>query len=415
MKVVIVNHSDIRGGASTVSVRLLQALVGAGVDARMIVGKAEGAPDPNICQIGGNLRSRVCFLAECAEIFASDGFSRKNLFKLSTGRFGMPLHRHPWIRQADVVVLNWVNQGMLSLNEIRRIGAGGKALVWVMHDMWNMTGVCHHAAGCRNFHGRCGDCPLLGFCRGPRDLSFSVHRHKSRLYSSTPIHFVAVSDWLRRMASDSSLLKDMDVRTIHNPFPTDSYSISPSLSRSQLGLPDGPKLVTMCAARLDDPIKNLPAAVEAFNNIADSGAHPDIHAVFVGDIRDASALDSLHLPFTWLGTVSDPARLADIYASSFAVLSSSDYESLPTTLVEGLGAGALAVSFGGDGRDDIISHLSNGYLARHGDTRDLADGIVWARSCGISRIALHDSADIRFSSAVIARKYISLFNEILKH
>lgn len=36
-KVVLINHSDTRGGASVVTYRLMQALSRAGVDARMIV------------------------------------------------------------------------------------------------------------------------------------------------------------------------------------------------------------------------------------------------------------------------------------------------------------------------------------------------------------------------------------------
>lgn len=37
MKIVIINHSDSRGGASVVSMRLLEALVAAGEDVSMLV------------------------------------------------------------------------------------------------------------------------------------------------------------------------------------------------------------------------------------------------------------------------------------------------------------------------------------------------------------------------------------------
>ena len=44
MKITLVNHSDIVGGASMVSLRLLDALRAQGIDARMIVKQAKALP-----------------------------------------------------------------------------------------------------------------------------------------------------------------------------------------------------------------------------------------------------------------------------------------------------------------------------------------------------------------------------------
>ncbi|MDE6239979.1 MAG: hypothetical protein K2M54_08380 [Muribaculaceae bacterium] len=79
-----------------------------------------------------------------------------------------------------------------------------------------------------------------------------------------------------------------------------------------------------------------------------------------------------------------------------------------------MAAGAVPVGFGGDGRDEIIDHLTTGYLARRGDTGDFAKGIRWALTAGISREAQHQAATARFDSRIIARRYIDLFNRILK-
>ncbi|MDE5553929.1 MAG: glycosyltransferase, partial [Muribaculaceae bacterium] len=145
MKVTLVNHSDIVGGASMVSLRLLHALRAEGVDARMIVKQAKGEPDEFITPIGGGMKDRAAFLGERLRIFTANGFNRAQLFKVSIADRGLPVHRHPWIADADIVALNWFNQGMMSLNEIRNIASLGKPIVWTMHDMWPMTGICHHA------------------------------------------------------------------------------------------------------------------------------------------------------------------------------------------------------------------------------------------------------------------------------
>lgn len=411
MKVTLINHSDIVGGASIVSLRLLDALIAEGIDARMIVKRAKGPAHSAITEIGGGLNDKAAFFGERFRIFMANGFSRDRLFKVSTADRGLSVADHPWIADADVVVLNWFNQGMMSLDEVRRIGDTGRPVVWTMHDMWPMTGICHHAGDCKKYMSVCGNCPFLAPSGPVRDLSTRIFHHKRLLYDEMPISFVAVSHWLAGRAAQSSLLGGRSVEVINNAFPVDRYPVVPRRSRKALGLPDdGSQLAVMCAARLDDTIKNLPAAIDALNLY--DGPEP-LTAVFCGDIRHPQMLDALRVPYVRLGNIADPVRLADIYASSSVVLSSSTFESLPTTLIEGMASGAVPVGFGGDGRDEIIDHLSTGYLARRGDAVDMARGIKWALEGHVSRQALHDVAASRYDSRIIARKYIDLFNRVI--
>ena len=103
MKVVIINKSDSVGGAAVVARRLLYALRRAGVDAKMLVMRASQPHGDEIEEYGNNLKGRFLFLAERAEIFARNGFSRKNLFKVSTARTGFDLSNHPDVVNADVI------------------------------------------------------------------------------------------------------------------------------------------------------------------------------------------------------------------------------------------------------------------------------------------------------------------------
>ena len=411
MKVTLVNHSDIVGGASVVSLRLLEALRQQGVDARMIVKVASGPGNEFISALGDGFATKAAFLGERLRIFAANGFDRSTLFKVSTADRGLPVHRHPWIADADIVVLNWFNQGMMSLDEIRRIAAIGKPLVWTLHDMWAMTGICHHTGGCDRYMTRCGECPFLGKHHHRHDLSTKVFDKKMSLYDEVTINFVAVSRWLAACAAKSALLRDRRVEVINNAFPLQRYATAPKMSRKELGLPDdGSRLVVMCAARLDDSIKDLPAAIAALNLY--NGSEP-LTAVFCGNIRNRALLEGLTVPYVWLGNISDPARLAEIYAHCDAVLSSSQFESLPSTLIEGMAAGAAPVGFGGDGRDEIIDHLSTGYLARKGDVADFARGIEWVIATRPDRDHQHLAAAERFDAPLIAGRYIKLFQRIL--
>ena len=139
----------------------------------------------------------------------------------------------------------------------------------------------------------------------------------------------------------------------------------------------------MGAARLDDPVKGFGLLIEAANVIADS--HPDcnIELQLFGSIRDESLLGQIRLPYRWVGAVA-PEKVADLMAAGDVVVSSSHFETFGMTLAEGQAAGSLA------------------------------EGILWAVSQSVDRKALHDSVAARFSYGAVARKYIDLFNELLR-
>jgi len=408
MKIVIINHSDSRGGASVVSMRLMKALAAEGADVSMIVAHKAGN-DPAVHNAFGPLRRKIPFLLEHARIFTANGFTRRDLFAVSIASDGLPVSTMPQVRDADVVMLNWVNQGMLDFGEIRRMAEMGKTIIWTMHDMWNLTGICHHAGTCTRYRTDpgCGMCPMLHNRAAENDLSRRTWKLKSALYSSARITFVAVSSWLRDKCVESSVMKDCRTEVIPNAFPVEEFYITPRRKRADMGLPEGKKLIIMGAARLDDPVKGLDLAVEALNRLADSG-RSDAHAVFFGAIRNPHALDAIRLPHTAIGPVTDKDFLHELYAQASAVLSSSLYETLPGTLIEGQAAGCFPVSFGEGGQADIIDHGTTGYITRYRDSADLAHGLTIALDGLFDPQALRDSVEKRFSARSVARRYLQL-------
>lgn len=404
-KVVLINHSDTRGGASVVTYRLMKALSANGVDARMLV-MHKASDSLRVAEIGSEVSREASFLAECGQIYLKNGFSRDNLFRISTGSFGLPIHRHPWVREADAVILGWINQGMMTLDEIGRIHAMKKPIAWTLHDMWPLTGVCHHAGSCTKYTEGCGNCPLIRGGRSPRDLSRSVFRRKEALYRHVPIKFVAISSWIARKCAQSVLTAAQNVTVIPNAFPIDDYSVTPRMTRQELGLPAAGHLIVMGAARLDDPVKNLPLAIEALNRVDHAtGAS----AVFFGNIRDAHALDNLRMPYVALGAVTDPHVVAQIYAHATVVLSSSRYETLPGTLIEGMAAGATPVTTGNGGQQDIIDHGIDGYISDNADDAEqLARLMTQALSNPFDRREQHRAVARRFAASRVANAYIQL-------
>ncbi len=415
LKVALVCHSDRLGGAAVVTYRLMQALRACGVDARMVVYTRMSDPrDGDVYLLQPRWKRVLKFLAERVQIFAANGRRRDRLFMVSTASTGMALAKHPWIREADVINLNWINQGVVSLRGLRRLGQLGKPIVWTMHDMWCMTGICHHAHSCTNYERECGSCPLLR-SNNPLDLSHRVWIKKKELYSNVPFHFVAVSSWLAECCKRSSLLGDVAVDVIPNAFPVDSFPTQPYENFPSFDPIPTRRRIVMGAARLDDPIKGLDMAIDALNYLFDNhaGEIAETGIILFGDLRDTHALDRLRFPYIYVGRVADPRLLRQYYASSDVVLSASEYETLPGTLIEGQAAGAIPVTFGRGGQRDIVDHLKNGYIAAERTPQALAEGILWALSQKPDREALHRSVAEKFSSETIARRYIDLYRSLL--
>lgn len=413
LKVTFISHSDLLGGAGVVTWRLMQALNAKGVDARMIVYTKYSDSD-KVAVTGSRFSRGWNFTLERFGILARNDFNRSDLFKVSVADHGMPLWRHPWVADADVINLSWINQGLLSLDGIRRIAALGKPIVWTMHDMWTMTGICHHAYECTRFHDSCGCCPFLK-SDNPSDLSNRVWRQKHTLYGEVPVHFVAVSNWAAERARSSSLMKDMPVTVIPNAFPIESFMTEPIDDFPRFDpIPNRRRLI-FGAARLDDPIKGLDTLIDALNLLFDNNPEIGINTgvILFGDIRDKSILDRLRFAVLNMGRVDDPRLLRQLYASSVAVLSTSRYETLPGTLIEGQASGCLPVTFGNGGQADIVTHLKDGYIARSGDVEDFANGIIWALGQKVDRRALHDSVGSRFGADSVADRYISLYESLL--
>jgi len=407
MRVVIINRSDALGGAAIASARLCHALCHAGVDARMLV--LDRRTDDDVVQaVGTPLGNRYRFLAERLAIYARNGLNRDTLFRIDTATHGVNLSRHPWVREADIIVLGWINQAMLSLDGVAWLAALDKPVVWVMHDMWNATGVCHHAEECQGLYAQCEACPLLP--AGSR-LAQRAWQRKHGLYSKNSLHFVAVSNWLKQVCQSSSLMRECDITVIPNPIDVVQFDAG-FLNDNPWCIEPGRQTLVMGAARLDDPMKGLGRLTAALQWLVKN--RPDaasrMHLVLYGALRDVSVLNEVSIPYTHLGYVTD---LQQVYRHAHVVVSASDRESFGYTLVEGMACGCTAVTTGQSGQRDIVEHLKNGYVTDNLSPQALAQGLIWALDNPRNRQSQHDSIASQFSMPVVARQHLELYKRLL--
>lgn len=257
------------GGAAVAASRLMESLKNNGIKAKMLV-RDKQTDQISVVGLQRNWWQVWRFVWERIVIWKANRFKKNNLFAVDIANTGTDITSLPEFQQADVIHLHWVNQGMLSLNDIRKILKSGKPVVWTMHDMWPCTGICHHARECTNYHQECNHCPYL-YGGEVRKICPTVSSVKQQLYKEAPITFVTCSQWLKGQAEKSALLTGETVISIPNPINTNLFKPrNKKEARSKCHLPQNGKLILFGSAKITDKRKGIDYLIESCKLLAEA-------------------------------------------------------------------------------------------------------------------------------------------------
>ena len=360
MRVLIINTSEKIGGAAIAASRLMDALRNNGIQAKMLV-RDKQTNQITVVGLKKSLWSIWQFVWERIVIWKANHFKKHNLFAVDIANTGTDITTLPEFKQAEIVHLHWINQGMLSLKDLQKILSSGKPIVWTMHDMWPCTGICHHARECNNYHQECNHCPFL-YKGGKKDLSYQIFRKKKELYKIAPIAFVTCSQWLKERASQSALLTGHFVTNIPNPINTNLFKPrNKKNARMKLGLPIDKKLILFGSAKITDKRKGIDYFIESCKVLAQK--YPELinelGVVVYG--KESEVLKSLvPFPVYPLNYISNEKELVDVYNSVDIFVTPSLEENLPNTIMEAMACGVPCVGFNVGGIPEMIDHLHNG-------------------------------------------------------
>lgn len=417
MRVLIINTSERIGGAAIAANRLMDALRNNGIQAKMLVRDKQ---TQNIAVIGlkKSLWSIWQFIWERIIIWKANHFKKHNLFTVDIANTGTDITCLPEFKQADIIHLHWINQGMLSLKDLQKIFSSDKPIVWTMHDMWPCTGICHHARECNNYHQECHHCPYLYKGGGKKDLSQQTFNKKKKLYTLTTITFVTCSHWLKEQAEKSGLLTKQPIIHIPNPINTNLFKPRKNKHeiRIKIGLPTDKKLILFGAAKITDKRKGIDYFVESCKLLAEK--YPQLiqrlGVVVYG--KESEQLKTL-VPFQVypLNYISNEKELVNVYNAVDLFATPSLEENLPNTIMEAMACGIPCVGFNVGGISEMIDHLHNGYVAEYKSSKDFANGIYWTLSeseyQSLSEEA-YRKATSSYSESTIAKRYIEVYNKI---
>lgn len=404
MRVLLINTSEKAGGAAIAAARLMEALNQNGVKAKMLV-RDKVTDRVTVAALPSSPLKLVKFAWERGIIWLHNRFSMRNLWQLDIANVGTDITRLPEFQEADVIHLHWINQGFLSLRDLRRILQSGKRVVWTLHDQWPYTAICHYSGDCELYQHSCHHCPQLKGS-SEHDLSYRVFQQKKALFMQHHITFVGCSQWIADLARKSALLTGQKVVSIPNAIPSKLFHpMDKAAARMEHRLPLDKKLVLFGSYKVTDERKGVRYLAQAYQMLIEK---PSI--VVVGKATKTVADLFGDADFYCVDYITDEHRMASLYAAVDAYVTPSLQDNLPNTIAEAMSCGTPCVGFHIGGIPQMIDHLQNGYVAKYRDAADLAQGIDYVLNHDLSRQA-HDKASHLYGEVHVAQQYIKLYEE----
>ena len=390
IKVLLISTSECSGGGAIAARRLMDALTQSGVRAKLMV-RDKQSDATAVVKVGNKLpklMERIAILPRC-------GFSLSRLWQADIANVGIDITSTEAFKEADVIHLHWVNQGMLSLGELSKILSSGKRIVWTLHDEWPYLGVCHYRGECQE--EECRHCPIL--CGS---LPYNIYKHKQAMYRRWHPTFVGCSQWITDEARKA--LPSERVEHINNCIPSDLFHPADmQQARKALALPQDKRLVLFCSQKVTDERKGIAFLVEALQRLTKD----NLSLIIVGKDSEQIPLPDGIGAFRF-GSVGEQ-MMPLLYNAADVFLTPSLQDNLPNTIAEAMSCGTPCVGFNVGGIPEMIDHMENGYVARYRDAADLAEGIRYVLSHNLRRAA-HAKAAEAYCETHIAQEYIKLYS-----
>ena len=411
MKILIVNTSDIEGGAARAAYRLHKSLLSQGIDSQMLVQNKSSDDFKVLVSHNSKIRKVINKFRPVLDGLPVRSYKNRTKTLFSPSWFGLSniVNKINEINP-DIVHLHWINGGMIKIEEIIRINA---PIVWSLHDMWAFTGGCHYDEECKGYKESCGSCKVLGSNK-EKDLSRKIFYRKEKAFSQKKdITIVGLSKWLNECSKNSTLLKDKKHVNLPNPIDTSIFKPFDKVkSRELWSLPQDKKLVLFGAmGATSDPRKGFTELSKAMQKLDMN----DVELVVFGSSEPENP-ENLGFKTHYLGSLADDVSLVTLYSAVDVMLVPSLQENLSNAIMESLSCATPIVAFGIGGNSDMIEHKKNGYLAKAFDTSDLKDGIEWVLNNDNYNKLCHNARKkilTEFNSMVVAKKYIELYIEVI--
>ncbi|AFY37246.1 glycosyl transferase group 1 [[Leptolyngbya] sp. PCC 7376] len=342
MKILILNASDVKGGAAKVGYLLAKGLV---------------ERHHEVCYLVQHQSATDTFIQEIPRPIVkheSRTIPQRIIHRLGINQLGLtetlPFRLEAdFVRQFDLVHLHDLPTfNLAGLPWLSRL----IPTVWTMHTMAAFTGNCLYSYDCDRWQSSCGNCPQFG--KFPvlwlhRDGSGLNINLKRLIYQLSQLHIIGVSNWISDQAK-KGILGRFPVQTILNPVDTkDFYPIVDRTAlRQSLNIPiDAEVILFSVSGKVEDQRKGLDIILKALPQLTLNNLYLIPLGIAGAGTQIAEALAGFaHREFAH---VSDVALLNKLLSAADLVWhpSRADTSSLMSLEAFAAGTPVIAASVGG--------------------------------------------------------------------
>ena len=375
MKILHVNFSDNKGGASISVMRLHKYLLEIGVDSNLLVADKELNEDKVISinktsqKISNIVKSSI---SRNIKLFFKSSNKNTHSINLIPSKLLKIINEF----NADIVNLHWLGNETLSINQISKIKS---KIVWTMHDMWPFCGAEHYTSDERYKRG------YLKNNRPVYEKGFDINKYiwgKKILKFKNVNKIIVTSKWMQDCLKESLIFKNHPIKEI--PLILDQKFWSPvnesDTAKKILGLPKNKKIITFGSDNyLGNDRKGFNYIIKIFEYYENNN---DIEFIIFGE-NNSNRLNNylkkfnVKKKFINLGKINDQINMKLLYAASDLIISPSIQEAFGLIISESQHMGVPCVVFKNTGSESIVEHKKTGYVAKLKSVDDFIEGITW--------------------------------------
>lgn len=313
------------------------------------------------------------------------------------------------VKEADVIYVHWVLNGFLSLKNIEQLVKLNKPIIFFMHDMWTITGGCHHSFGCDKYMKHCHNCKFF-IGDKENDLSTSEFKSKKKLFSTYDnVYFIAPSKWLFNCAKQSALTKEKPVFYIPNYLDDKVFKpFEKNVAKQILNFEKEDIVIAFGAISIDSPYKGWKYLQKALDLLHENANYKNVSILIFGSGYKKEVAEAIPFKTKFMGFLTNEYATNLMYNAADVFIAPSLAEVFGYVILESLRCGTPVVAFNTGGIPDLIKHKNNGYLAEYKDSKDLASGIKYCINNDVPGYALPE-----FEGDLIIGKHLGLIEQIL--
>lgn len=384
------------GGAGLCCLRIHKALLGQGIDSKVLTLNKTSKDVPEVYQYGkineyGNIKGLIL------GIFLKIMYRCKikiNDYSRVYGIGSLPLSffdvtKHPLIQWADIIHLHWIDNFIDYPSFFRNIK---KPIVWTLHDEILFSGIYHSSVDERKYD--------------KLDKKYYGIKEKA-IHSAKNLGLVFLSENMENMYHNHSMVQGLKTTIIHNPIDYKAFKpVDKKLARKKLNIPLNATVFSFVSNSIIDPRKGLHLLSETLKRIK----LPLIYILAVGDYYGYKEMQYVHP----IGMIHSSDDMSIAYSSSDFLVMPSLMESFGQTPLEAMSCGVPAIVFPTGISKELITP-QNGVCAKGFSSEDLETAIRKAITCKYDSNVIRQDVINRFSPENIANKYISFYADMLNN